>query len=55
VAEEEEGEDEDVINLSGVDVWSKEFNPATVFDAVSIKEITDFFVKYAGDIDGQLR
>ena len=50
---EEEGED--AMDLSGVDVWAADFDPTTVFDAESLKEITDFFTKNAGDMDGQIR
>ena len=45
----------DVMDLSGVDVWAADFDPTSVFDKESLGEITDFFVKNAGDIDGQIR
>ena len=43
------------IDLSGVDVWADSFDPSTVFDKESLKEITDFFLKNAGDLEGQIR
>ena len=43
------------MDLSGIDVWSPDFDPTSVFDEESLKEITDFFVKNAGDKDGVIR
>jgi hypothetical protein len=48
-------EEEEAMDLSGVDVWAADFDPTTVFDAESLREITNFFVKNAGDMDGQIR
>ena len=45
----------DDVDLSGVDVWAADFDPTTVFDKESLDEITEFFVKNAGDINGQIR
>ena len=47
------GSKEDM-DLSGIDVFDKEFDPSTVFDKESLDEITAFFVKSAGGIKGQL-
>lgn len=46
--------DEDV-DLTGVDVYAASFDPASVFDAESLEEITAFFSKNAaGGLDGTL-
>ena len=42
------------MDLSGIDVFDKDFDPSTVFDKESLDEITTFFVKNAGGMKGKL-
>ena len=46
---------DEIPDLSGIDVWAADFDPTTVFDEESLEEIKAFFISKAGDVNGQIR
>ena len=40
-----QGDDDGEIDLTGVDVWSPDFDPSEVFEPETLEEITSFFIK----------
>lgn len=45
------GGSDDTVDISDVEVWSKGFDPTSVFDPESLEEITVFFTKATGGAD----